>query len=423
MRKHLLIITLILSILLISACTRVPSTVSEPQPTDSTPSTPSESQPATPIPNALTADEIAELQEIYKTYYYPVYEEFYNIALGQTYTDPREIDLGLFFTGGDRTDWSASDEELEFIRNNIQNSEYLDTFRSKPENMDAILQMCFGLSLCDMKGNGLDYLTYFDETGCYYNNTGSRPRSAEFLEITGGLHLDDGNLKVYYTANNGSKYVTILKPVEGGYHILSNLEIVESSDGTTELTALAQHEIAQLQNIFQLVLTEDLIAVPNFYNTALGLEYSDPRDIPLSYFFRQGDYSDFDNTVMTDEEYAFLKANDKNAEFLDWYRISSQDVERVLQMCFGISLADMNNDDISRLLYWEDTDCYYSGTTSPAPYAMNLEITGGVHLDDGNLKVYYTTQETKDGEVKQFVMILKPVDGGYHILSNLEVKE
>lgn len=196
------------------------------------------------------------------------------------------------------------------------------------------------------------------------------------------------------------------------------------TDATTpELAALTADEIAELQNIYQLVITEDLIAVPNFYNTALGLEYSDPRDIPLSYFFRQGDYSDFDNTVMTDEEYAFLKANDKNAEFLDWYRISSQDVERVLQMCFGISLSDMNNDDISRLLYWEDTDCYYAGTTSPAPYAMNLTITGGVHLDDGNLKVYYTTQETKDGEVKQFVMTLKPVDGGYHILSNLEVKE
>lgn len=409
--------------LLFAACAGKPTKPSSTDNTPSSPTTPSESQPATPIPNALTADEIAELQEIYKTYYYPVYEEFYNIALGQTYTDPREIDLGLFFTGGDRTDWSASDEELEFIRNNIQNSEYLDTFRSKPENMDAILQMCFGLSLCDMKGNGLDYLTYFDETGCYYNNTGSRPRSAEFLEITGGLHLDDGNLKVYYTANNGSKYVTILKPVEGGYHILSNLEIVESSDGTTELTALAQHEIAQLQNIFQLVLTEDLIAVPNFYNTALGLEYSDPRDIPLSYFFRQGDYSDFDNTVMTDEEYAFLKANDKNAEFLDWYRISSQDVERVLQMCFGISLADMNNDDISRLLYWEDTDCYYSGTTSPAPYAMNLEILSGVHLENGNLEVHYRNSESDKIVWEYYVMILKPVDGGYHILSNLEVEE
>ena len=192
---------------------------------------------------------------------------------------------------------------------------------------------------------------------------------------------------------------------------------------TPELTSLTADEIEELQNIYQSVVTEDLIPIPNFYNTALGLEYFNSKDISLSYFFRQGDYSDFDNTVMTDEEYAFLKANDKNAEFLDWYRISSQDVERVLQMCFGISLADMNNDDISRLLYWEDTDCYYSGTTSPAPYAMNLEILSGVHLENGNLEVYYRNSESDKIIWKYYVMILKPVDGGYHILSNLEVEE
>lgn len=187
--------------------------------------------------------------------------------------------------------------------------------------------------------------------------------------------------------------------------------------------ALTADKITELQSIYQLLLTDDLRPIPNFYNTALGLEYSDPRDISLSYFFRQGDYSNFANTVMTDEEYAFLKANDRNAEFLDWYRISTQDVNRVLQMCFGISLSDMNDDDISRLLYWEETDCYYSGTTSPAPYANNLEITGGTHLEDGNLKVFYNTQETKDSEIEKYVMTLKPVDGGYHILSNLKVEE
>lgn len=183
----------------------------------------------------------------------------------------------------------------------------------------------------------------------------------------------------------------------------------------TQLAPLTTDEIAELQEIYE--------PVHNFYNTALGLEYSDPRDISLSYFFRQGDYSDFDNTVMTDEEYAFLKANDKNAEFMDWYRISSQDVERVLQMCFGISLSDMNNDDISRLLYWEDTDCYYAGTTSPGPSANNLEITGGFHLENGNLEVHYRNSQSDKIVWEYYVMILKPVDGGYHILSNLEVEE
>ena len=78
----------------------------------------------------------------------------------------------------------------------------------------------------------------------------------------------------------------------------------------------------------------------------------------------------------------------------------------------------MNSNDLDlHLLYWGETDCYYSGTTSPAPGANNLEITGGTHLEDGNLKVFYTANSGT-----QYVMILKPVDGGYHILSNLKTE-
>ena len=91
-------------------------------------------------------------------------------------------------------------------------------------------------------------------------------------------------------------------------------------------------------------------------------------------------------------------------------------------MCFGLSLADMSNNDLEKLLYWEKTDCYYSAVTSMGPVAMNLIVTGGTHLEDGNLQVFYTT--TLDGgPIIHCVMVLKPVDGGYHILSNLEANE
>ena len=181
--------------------------------------------------------------------------------------------------------------------------------------------------------------------------------------------------------------------------------------------ALTADEIAELQNIYQLVKSETGHLVTNFYNAALGMEYTDPRDISLRYFFREGDGEEFETTRMTEEEYEFLKSADPNAEHLDWYRISAEDVERILQMCFGLSLSEMNN-DLGSLPYWDKTNCYYSGTTSPAPFADNLIITGGTHLEDGNLMVFYTSQEGNWGELKQFVMMLKPVDGGYHILSN-----
>ena len=183
----------------------------------------------------------------------------------------------------------------------------------------------------------------------------------------------------------------------------------------TKLTPLSTDEIAELQEIYE--------PAHNFYNTALGLEFSNPRDISLSSFFHQGDYDEIALSEMTDDEYTFIRSGNHNAEYLSWYRISSQDVERILQMCFGISLSDMNKNDLSSLLYWDKTDCYYSGTTSPGPSANNLEITGGFHLEDGNLEVHYRNSQSDKIVWEYYVMILKPVDGGYHILSNLEVKE
>ena len=185
--------------------------------------------------------------------------------------------------------------------------------------------------------------------------------------------------------------------------------------------ALTADEIAELQNIYQLVKSETGHLVTNFYNAALGMEYTDPKDISLSWFFCNGDGEEFETTRMTEEEYEFIKSVIPNAEHLDLNCISAEDVERILQMCFGLSLSDMNNDRES-LPYWDKTDCYYSGATAPGPYADNVVITGGTHLEDGNLMVFYTSQEGNWGELKQFVMMLKPVDGGYHILFNQRLK-
>ena len=187
--------------------------------------------------------------------------------------------------------------------------------------------------------------------------------------------------------------------------------------------ALTEAEIAELQKIYSLVKTETGHRVPNFYNSAIGMAYADAREISLIWFFRQGDQEEFESTRMTDEEYAFIKSVDPDAENLDWYRISAQDVEATLQMCFGLSLSDMNNiDDLQFLHYWEETDCYYSGTTSPAPFADNLQIIKGTHLENGTISVQYTTQEGNHGTLECFTMLLKPVDGGYHILSNIQLE-
>ena len=187
--------------------------------------------------------------------------------------------------------------------------------------------------------------------------------------------------------------------------------------------ALTEDEIAKLQEIYQFTKTEEGYPVVNFYNSALGMEYSDPRDISFSYFFREGDQEEFENSRMTEEEWEFIQSVDSNADVFDWYRISSEDMNRILQMCFGLSLSDMHAVDLEFLHYWEETDCYYKGTTSPAPRAEDLRIIAGTHLDDGTLEVHYTTARGLSDEYDEFIAILKPVEDGYHILSNLKVKE
>lgn len=180
--------------------------------------------------------------------------------------------------------------------------------------------------------------------------------------------------------------------------------------------ALTAEEIAELQNIYQLVKSETGQYVTNFYNAALGMEYTNSKDISLSWFFYHGDGEEFETTRMTEEEYDFIKSVRPNAEDFEWYCISAQDVERILQMCFGLSLSDMN-DDLVAHHYWEETDCYYSGVTAPGPSADNLIITGGTRVEDGNLLVYYTTNFKN-----QHVMMLKPVADGYHILFNQRLR-
>ena len=153
------------------------------------------------------------------------------------------------------------------------------------------------------------------------------------------------------------------------------------------------------------------------------MEYSDPRDISLSYFFREGDQEEFEDSRMTNEEWEFIQSVDPNADVFDWYRISSEDMNHILQTCFGLSLLDMHAVDLEFLHYWEETDCYYHGTTSPAPRAEDLRIIAGTHLDDETLEVHYTTARGLSGEYDEFVAILKPVEDGYHILSNLKVED
>ena len=183
--------------------------------------------------------------------------------------------------------------------------------------------------------------------------------------------------------------------------------------------ALTAEEIAHLQEFYAYrdPNSED---GPNYYNTALATGFIDPRHISFAYFFCNGDQSNWQETGMTDEEYAFIIENVRDADLpnMNFYRITRADLRRIFYMCFGVTVEDSEQAELMYTAYWEVTDCYYTATNIPAWSIPEFTIVSGKHLPDGTIEVYYTTPM---GFYHHYTMILKPVDGGYHMLSNQEI--
>lgn len=149
-------------------------------------------------------------------------------ALIGAYDTPEEVDLyAVFREGFIEDDHRLTDAEYAYL------SGVWDEFRMnmKPcrlpvSEMNAILQKYLGLTLEQTNGNGLEYLTFFEDTNCYYHSHGDcnlitvKPKGA-FLQ-------DDGTVKLYY-AQTGTgmdegltDWVATLCPVNGEYRFISN---------------------------------------------------------------------------------------------------------------------------------------------------------------------------------------------------------
>ena len=182
---------------------------------------------------------------------------------------------------------------------------------------------------------------------------------------------------------------------------------------------LTEEEIAYLQE-FYAYRDPNSEEGPNYYNTALATGFIDPRHISFAYFFCNGDQTNWQETGMTDEEYAFIMENVRDADLpgMKFYRIKRADLRRIYYMCFGITVEDSEKAELMYTAYWDVTDCYYSATQIPAWSLPEFTIVSGKHLPDGTMEVYYTTPL---GFYHNYIMILKPVDGGFHMLSNQEI--
>ena len=191
-----------------------PTNQETPDPTED-PSTPA----TLPQPTEPVADPDVELfQELLGASF-----SWYNMALTSTYESAADLDLSAFFYNGFKDEsQKATDAEAAYL-NGVMGTDWahMDLVRLPADKMDGVLQQYFGINLADMKGVGLDALTYWEETNAYY--CAHTDASDATIQVTKVLRLDNGEIQVFYHRDypEGDMIVT-LKSVGTDYQILSN---------------------------------------------------------------------------------------------------------------------------------------------------------------------------------------------------------
>lgn len=158
---------------------------------------------------------------------------------------------------------------------------------------------------------------------------------------------------------------------------------------------------------------EDLFGkLGSWYNMALGSEYDQPEYVNLRNLFYNG-FKD-ESYTPTDAEWAELK-DQPGFEESTWelIRLPVSKINVVLKQYFGITLEDIKNPEFDGFVYLESTDCYYTMHTD-AECLDNFQVIAAEEQHDGTIRMTYTAN---DGDAI-YMAVIKPVDGGYQILSN-----
>lgn len=145
---------------------------------------------------------------------------WYNEVLHCLFDAPESVDWSEFFYDGFASGWldpPLSEDEKAFCEQNGVPLE-LSVFRLPVQDMNAIAQQYFGITLEESNGIGLDK-PYYEETDSYYIAHGDTHVTGSF-ELHMGVEQEDGTIYLYYDSN-----VLVLRPnADGtGYLFLSNL--------------------------------------------------------------------------------------------------------------------------------------------------------------------------------------------------------
>ena len=379
MRKLTVLLIIFALLAGLAACGKSPVTNAD-DPTQST-TKPTEAQPS--VPADPMVEEMQELLEYNGKYNY------YYFALISEYESPADVYLyDLFAFGFKEENTRPTEQEREFLEP-WMGDDFRDVRRLPVERMDAALTELFGITLDQTTLAGLERMRYFEDTDSYYGYSSSVTLPSIIVQKV--EEQDDGTVKVYYRRDKGNDQdmIVTLKPVGDSYQIISNLY---EDPRIAEFQALLEQQIE------------------SFYNDALTSVYDDPADVDLQMLFYDG-FKDEPQSP-TEQELELLEG--KMGQYwkeMDLFRLPTEKMDAVLRELFGITLDESNGVGLDRLVYLEETNCYYmahSGT-----HGADLIVSNVIEQENGSISVYYSYY------LGDFLVSVKPTENGtYQILSN-----
>lgn len=176
-----------------------------------------------PSGSPVTEETWAQLQALFADGEY-----WYAQVLTSEFQTPEEINLReLFYCGFPNMDNTLEAAEQAYLEDVWSYEWRLDIDRLPASQMDEVLQTYLGLSLEDTQGIGLEDLTYWADTDCYYHAHGDSnviqvlPHSA-YVQADGTICLYYSNGDFDSDAVAAPEWAATLRPTDGGYWIVSN---------------------------------------------------------------------------------------------------------------------------------------------------------------------------------------------------------
>ncbi len=126
-----------------------------------------------------------------------------------------------------------------------------------------------------------------------------------------------------------------------------------------------------------------------FYAAALTCYYDSPQELSLYEFFYIGFRGE---PSLTEQEWERLSEVAHYKPYLDTSRLPVKKMEETLQKYFGVSLADMHPDSFERLIYLEQTDCYYLNR-GDSNSILEFSVIDNEVWEDGTIVLTYTHRD------------------------------